>query len=184
MRRYTYEGSPMAAISAVLVPPDGEIDSLLAIKPLIYRRSYALATVQDLTSAGSPYWTPSLRHMCRSCSRPTMRTSQRRCSRSLTTFDRTPTSLGGELVNPIAVSLPADIHQIDDTGYVYAFLDEAPDPARIVVGAVIVAGDPTAPFLARVVDVGSGEDALVHLDPVGSPEQLVGELRHTGLIST
>jgi hypothetical protein len=30
--------------------------------------------------------------------------------------------------------LSADVHQIDATGYVWTFLDEADDQARIVVG--------------------------------------------------
>ena len=41
----------------------------------------------------------------------------------------------------IRVTLPADVHQIDQTGFVWTFLDEAEDPARVVVDTVIVAGD-------------------------------------------
>src|SRR5690606_30043763 len=51
----------------------------------------------------------------------------------------------------IVVTLPADVQQIDQTGFVWAFLDEAVAPERVVVGALIVAGDSEEPFLARVV---------------------------------
>lgn len=66
------------------------------------------------------------------------------------------------------VQLPADVHQIDATGYVWTFLDEAARPDEIEVGALIVAGDDGAPFAARVVDVvtGSSGRQIVHLDPL------------------
>lgn len=32
------------------------------------------------------------------------------------------------------VTLPADVHQIDATGFVWTFLDEADDPVRVAVG--------------------------------------------------
>ena len=41
----------------------------------------------------------------------------------------------------IAVTLPADVQQIDQTGYVWAFLDAAPEPERVASGALIGAGD-------------------------------------------
>lgn len=53
----------------------------------------------------------------------------------------------------VAVTLPADVQQIDHTGYVWSFLDEAAEPERVQPGALIVAGDAVEPFLARVVDV-------------------------------
>lgn len=56
----------------------------------------------------------------------------------------------------VVVTLPADVQQIDQTGYVWAFLDEAAAPDRVVQGALIVAGDSDEPFLARVVDVIDG----------------------------
>ncbi len=57
------------------------------------------------------------------------------------------------------VTLPADVHQIDSTGYVWSFLDDADDQARIVIGGVIVAGDSDDPFLARVVGIVAGNSA-------------------------
>lgn len=66
----------------------------------------------------------------------------------------------------ISAALPADVHQIDETGYVCSFLSESAEPARVRPGALIVAGDPVEPFLALVVDVinGPGGDSIVHLD--------------------
>lgn len=84
----------------------------------------------------------------------------------------------------IAVTLPADVNQIDETGWVWAFLSEAAEPERVQPGAIIVAGDTTEPFLARVVDVtdGPGDDKIVHLDVIGMPDQTIDELRHAGLL--
>jgi len=84
----------------------------------------------------------------------------------------------------VVVTLPADVQQIDQSGYVWAFLDEAGAPSRVQAGAVIVAGDADEPFLARVVDIvdGPGGRSIVHLDVVGVPDQVVDELRHAHLL--
>lgn len=84
----------------------------------------------------------------------------------------------------ILITLLADAQQVDETGYIWAFLDDARTPNRVCPGALIVAGDPVEPFLARVVDVVSGpsERQVVHLDVVGLPEQVIGELRHARLL--
>ncbi|MDG2113479.1 MAG: hypothetical protein P8N02_12795 [Actinomycetota bacterium] len=86
----------------------------------------------------------------------------------------------------IAVTLPADVNQVDETGCVWAFLSDADEPARIWPGAIIVAGDSVEPFLARVVDVidGPGGESIVHLDVLGVPDQTIDELRHAGLLPT
>ena len=82
------------------------------------------------------------------------------------------------------VTLPADVHQIDATGYVWTFLDEADDPTRVTVGGVIVAGDSDDPFIARVVDivVGNSGRSVVHLEVLGVPDQVIDELRHAKLL--
>lgn len=82
------------------------------------------------------------------------------------------------------VTLPADVHQIDATGYVWTFLDEAEEPTRITVGGVIVAGDSDDPFLARVVDIVEGNSgrSIVHLEVLGVPDQVIDELRHANLL--
>ena len=84
----------------------------------------------------------------------------------------------------VTVTLPADVNQVDDTGNVWAFLTDADDPTRIWPGAIIVAGDPIEPFLARVVDIIDGPrgEAIVHLDVLGVPDQTIDELRHAGLL--
>lgn len=68
--------------------------------------------------------------------------------------------------------LPADVLQIDASGYVWTFLDRATEPSRVVPGEVIVAGDEDEPFSARVVDIvdGPGGRQIVHLDVVGVPD--------------
>jgi hypothetical protein len=73
---------------------------------------------------------------------------------------------------------------VDGTGYVWTFLHEATDPTRVHPGALIVAGDPVEPFLARVVDIVEGpkETSIVHLEVLGVPEQMVDELRHARLL--
>ena len=84
----------------------------------------------------------------------------------------------------VIVTLPADVNQVDETGYVWAFLSEALEPNRVRPGVLIVAGDPVEPFLARVVDVidGPDGDAVVHLNVVDVPEEAIDELWHAGPI--
>lgn len=88
--------------------------------------------------------------------------------------------------NNIAVTLPADVNQVDETGFVWAFLNDSAEPERVSPGSIIVAGDAEEPFLARVVDVvdAPGGDSIVHLDVLGLPEQTIDELRHAGLLPT
>ncbi len=78
----------------------------------------------------------------------------------------------------LRVMLPADVAQVDETGYVWTFLDRAAEPDRLVPGMLIVAGDEEGPFTARVVDVveGPGGRQIVHLDVVGVPDQAIEEL--------
>jgi hypothetical protein len=85
----------------------------------------------------------------------------------------------------VLVSLPADVNQVDDTGYVWTFLDGAREPDRIRAGSVIVAGDEAEPFLARVINQidGPAGRQIVHLDVLGVPDEVVEELRHAKLIA-
>ncbi|MGH9166256.1 MAG: hypothetical protein ACRD02_00230 [Acidimicrobiia bacterium] len=86
----------------------------------------------------------------------------------------------------VVITLPADVQQVDDTGFVWSFLDEATEPERVQPGALIVAGDPVEPFLARVVDIVEGPNgrSIVHLDVLGIPDQAIDELRHARLLPT
>ncbi len=84
----------------------------------------------------------------------------------------------------VHVTLPADVNMVDETGWVWSFLHEASDPDRVYPGALIVAGDPIEPFLARVVDIVDGPrgTSIVHLEVLGVPEQMVDELRHARVL--
>jgi hypothetical protein len=53
----------------------------------------------------------------------------------------------------IRVDIAADLNDEDESGLVWAFLDEARDPALIVPGAIVVAGDSDAPAVAEVADI-------------------------------
>jgi hypothetical protein len=85
----------------------------------------------------------------------------------------------------VRITLPADVAQIDETGNVWAFLDRAVEPERVVPGFLIVAGDVGEPFLARVVDIigGPGGREIVHIDVVGVLEHAIEELRHARLLA-
>jgi hypothetical protein len=86
----------------------------------------------------------------------------------------------------VRITLPADVNQVDETGFVWAFLSDAADHARVSPGSIIVAGDSEEPAMARVVDVvgGPGSESIVHLDVLGVPDQIIDELRHAGLLPT
>ena len=79
---------------------------------------------------------------------------------------------------PAPVALPADVLQVDATGYVWTFLDRALEPDQVMPGSVIVAGNEDEPFAARVIDIvdGPGGRQIVHLDVVGVPDTVTEEL--------
>jgi hypothetical protein len=81
------------------------------------------------------------------------------------------------------VDITCDVQQIDETGYVWTFLDEAHDPAVITIGAIVVAGDDDEPVFARVTDiVGEGTERKVHLDVLpAAPEQYLEAAARTHL---
>lgn len=58
-------------------------------------------------------------------------------------------------MDKVQVDIPCDVQQIDESGFPWAFLDEARDPARIIEGAIVVSGDSQDPVVARVVEVAS-----------------------------
>jgi hypothetical protein len=65
----------------------------------------------------------------------------------------------------VAVDIRADLNAEDQTGYVWAFLDDARDPSLITSGALVVAGDEDAPAVAVVVDlIEHPNGTIVHLD--------------------
>lgn len=65
----------------------------------------------------------------------------------------------------IGVDIRADLNAENQTGYVWAFLDDARDPSLIMPGALVVAGDEDASAVAAVVDlVEHPNGTIVHLD--------------------
>jgi len=72
-----------------------------------------------------------------------------------------------------AIDIDVDWNEEDDTGLPWTFVDAAPEPAKIVAGAFVVAGRGTAVAVAEVVDV--GDDGVVHLRPLPGP---VSDHRH------
>lgn len=68
------------------------------------------------------------------------------------------------------VDLPLDLNTLDETGLPWTFLDEAPDPSRIVQGAWIVVGGSQAQAVAQVVSIESlPQGDLVHVRPLPGP---------------
>jgi hypothetical protein len=62
------------------------------------------------------------------------------------------------------VDITADLNDEDDTGFVWTFLDEAREPAKITPGALVVAGDEDAAAICQVVDLTpAGDGTIVHL---------------------
>jgi hypothetical protein len=85
---------------------------------------------------------------------------------------------------PVIVDLPADVQQYDESGRVWALLEEARDPSLVVEGAIVVAGDDEDPFLARIVDVRpAGAVTKVHLEVLpGDPTEYAAALRRAHLL--
>lgn len=67
----------------------------------------------------------------------------------------------------ISIDISCDLHDRDETGYIWAYLDEARNPSLIVPGAILIAGEPDAPAVVEVVDVAeTPTGTLVHLRPL------------------
>ena len=85
----------------------------------------------------------------------------------------------------IRVDIAADLNDEDESGFVWTFLDETRDPALIVPGAIIVAGDPDAPAVAEVVDVvDRPAGTIVHLRLIPGPIEDYEALVRRALIVT
>ncbi|MCA1708023.1 MAG: hypothetical protein LC808_34010, partial [Actinobacteria bacterium] len=61
------------------------------------------------------------------------------------------------------LDLIVDLNTMDDIGLPWAFLDEAPDPARIRPGRYVLVGSGATRAIALVVDITEG---IVHLRPL------------------
>ncbi|MHB1499269.1 MAG: hypothetical protein ACYCXN_15325 [Acidimicrobiales bacterium] len=66
-----------------------------------------------------------------------------------------------------SIDIACDLHDRDETGYVWAYLDEARNPSLIVPGAIVIAGEPDAPAVVEVVDLAeTPAGTLAHLRPL------------------
>lgn len=64
----------------------------------------------------------------------------------------------------VRVDVPADLNAVDETGYVWTFLDEARSPGLVTPGAIVTTGEEDEPAVAEVVDlVEKGTGTVVHL---------------------
>lgn len=77
------------------------------------------------------------------------------------------------------------VQQVDGSGFVWTFLDEARDPSQIIVGAIVVTGDEVDPVLARIVSLTerpSGTKVHLQLLP-GDPAEYADALARAHLLS-
>jgi hypothetical protein len=65
------------------------------------------------------------------------------------------------------IDIWVDFASQDDTGMPWTLLSEAADPARIIAGTYVVAGNDQAAMVAEIVDVAA--DGVVHLRPLPGP---------------
>jgi len=86
----------------------------------------------------------------------------------------------------VTTDIPCDVQQVDGTGFVWTFLDEARDEPRIAVGAIVVTGDEVDPVLARVVALTERPGGTkVHLDLLpGDPAEYADALARAHLLTT
>lgn len=84
----------------------------------------------------------------------------------------------------VTIDIPCDVQQVDGTGFVWTFQDEAREPARIAVGAIVVTGDEIDPVLARVVALTERPGGTkVHLDLLpGDPAEYADALARAHLL--
>jgi hypothetical protein len=86
----------------------------------------------------------------------------------------------------VQIDIPCDIQQIDATGQVWTFLDEARDPSLITEGAIVIAADEVDPVVARVVDlVPHGARTIVHLEVLpGDPVDYAAALVRAHIVAS
>ena len=68
------------------------------------------------------------------------------------------------MTTAVDVDLRIDLNTMDETGLPWTFLDQAPDPSRIIPGRHIVVGSGAAIAVAVVVDITDG--GIVHVQPL------------------
>ena len=86
----------------------------------------------------------------------------------------------------IEIDIPCDPQQLGELAMPFALLSETRDPARIVVGAIVITADAEDPVFARVDAITShdGGPAVVHLELLpGDPLDYADALRRSHLLS-
>jgi hypothetical protein len=68
------------------------------------------------------------------------------------------------MATAVDVDLRVDLNTMDETGLPWTFLDQAPDPSRIIPGRHIVVGSGAAVAVAVVVDI--TDEGVVHIQPL------------------
>jgi len=68
------------------------------------------------------------------------------------------------MTTALDVDLRIDLNTMDETGLPWTFLDQAPDPSRIIPGRHIVVGSGAALAVAVVVDI--TDEGIVHVQPL------------------
>jgi hypothetical protein len=91
-----------------------------------------------------------------------------------------------EQPSPVLVDIPCDVQQVDGTGFVWTFLDEAANPGNVAVDAIVVTGDEIDPVLARVVALAERPGGIkVHLQLLpGEPFEYAAALERARLLPT
>lgn len=86
-------------------------------------------------------------------------------------------------MTPAVVDIPCDVQQVDGTGLVWTFLDEARDASVISADAIVVTGDEVDPVLARVVSLTDRPNGIkVHLQLLpGDPSEYAEALARAHL---
>lgn len=65
----------------------------------------------------------------------------------------------------VDVDLEVDFHNMDETGYIWTRLSDAPDPSIIKPGTVVVVADGEALAMGRIIDLFDIDGkALVHVE--------------------
>lgn len=68
------------------------------------------------------------------------------------------------MATAVDVDLRIDLQTMDETGLPWTFLDQAPDPSRVIPGRHIVVGSGAAVAVAVVVDI--TDEGIVHVQPL------------------
>ena len=85
----------------------------------------------------------------------------------------------------VLVDIPCDVQQVDETGFVWTFLEEARDPSLITEGAIVIAADELDPVVARVVTLTpESNGTIVRLEILpGEPLDYADALARARLLS-